>query len=240
MSVQFDFTLGKLVRTALQQTGRFSLSDTPSSTDIANALTAFNLIVKAMVRNQTPLWCIQRYPLPLVAGQSMYPVSSITGFTATSRPMKCLYAFVRYLPVASDPTSAQDTQLTLVSREDWNRLGQKFSPGIPNQVYYDNQLAPTITIYNVPVDNQRTIYLDFQRQMADMGLVGTTYDNIDFPPEAFHMLKWKLAEELCLDYLVPANIHGRIAQKAEAAYEDFFAGERENVSIFFTPTERRY
>ena len=222
----FGMTANDLVTAALRQTGRFASYDTIPPADTANVLQALNIIVKAMVKNQKPLWCVQQITIPLTLSTATFNLSTLSG---TTRPLRCTYAFIR-------DSAGNDTTVSLVARDDYSTLGQKASPGIPNQAYFDPQLgAATLTVYNVPSDGTHTLYVDIQRQVQDFNLVT---DNPDFPQEAFHMLKWCLADEIALEYLAPADIRQSITQKAAAAYEGFFANEREEVSTTFTPSER--
>ena len=222
----FGMTANDLVQAALRQTGRFASYDTIPTADITNVLQALNIIVKAMVKNQKPLWCVQRVPVPLTIGTASYNLSLITGQT---RPLRITYAFIR-------DAAGNDTEMTVVSRNDYAQLGQKSSSGIPNQLYYDPQLgAGSVTVYNVPSDGTHTLYIDIQRQIQDFNLLT---DNPDFPQEAFHMLKWCLADEIALEYLTPSDMRTNITQKASVAYSAFFEDEREDVSTTFTPSER--
>ena len=222
----FNMAASDVVQAALRQTGRFGATDTPSATDNTNVLQALNIIVKGMVKNQKPLWCIQRVAIPLLSGTASYNLSTITGMT---RPLRILFAFIR-------DASNNDTEVTLDARNDYNQLGQKASSGVPNQVYYDPQLgAGTLTVYNVPADGTHTLYVDIQRQIQDFNLLT---DNPDFPQESFHMLKWCLADEIALEYVTPAEMRAEITRKATAAYIAFFDDEREDVSTTFTPSER--
>lgn len=222
----FGMTASSLVEAALRQTGRFSSYDSIPAADTNNVLQALNIIVKAMVKNQKPLWCIQRVAVPLTMGTATFNLSLLSG---TTRPLRCTYAFIR-------DSAGNDTTLTIVARDDYSTLGQKASTGVPNQVYFDPQLgAATLTVYDVPSDNTHVMYVDIQRQIQDFNLLT---DNPDFPQEAYHMLKWCLADEIALEYLVPADMRASITQKASAAYEGFFANEREEVSTYFTPSER--
>lgn len=222
----FGMTASDLVQAALRQTGRYSAYDTIPAADTTNVLQALNIIVKAMVKNQKPLWCVQRVAVPLTVATATFNLSILSG---TTRPLRCTYAFIR-------DSAGNDTTMSIVARDDYSTLGQKSSSGVPNQAYFDPQLgAATLTVYNVPSDGTHTMYVDIQRQVQDFNLLT---DNPDFPQEAFHMLKWCLADEIALEYLVPADMRAGIAQKAAAAYEGFFTNEREGVSTFFTPSER--
>jgi len=222
----FGMSASDLVSASLRQTGRFGATDVPSAADTANCLQALNLIIKAMVKNQKPLWCIQTVTVPLVQGQTTYNLSTITGET---RPLRILQGYIRN-------STGQDVMLQPISRSDYDTLGYKASQGIPNSYYYDPQLAAgTLYLYNTPVDAQHTVYLDIQRQIQDLNLLT---DNPDFPQEAFLMLKWMLTREIMLEYLVPAQMQQVIAANAKMYYDDFFAEEREEVSTTFTPSER--
>lgn len=222
----FTMSASDIVQAALRQTGRFASYDAIPAADTANVLQALNVIVKAMVKNQKPLWCVQKVTVPLVSGTATYNLSTITGMT---RPLRVLYAYIR-------DAAGSDTTVAIISRDDYNQQGQKASPGVPNQAYYDPQLgAGSLTVYNVPSDSTHTLYLDIQRQIQDFNLIT---DNPDFPQEAYHMLKWVLADEIALEYLTPQDIRADISRKAMQSFEAFFANEREDVSTFFGPSQR--
>lgn len=224
----FGMTANDIVLSAVRQTGRYAVYDTIPGAVVTNVLQALNIIVKAMVKNQKPLWCIQRIAVPLTLATANFNLSTLSG---TTRPLRCTYAFIR-------DSAGNDTEMKIVARDDYNTLGQKASSGVPNQAYFDAQLgAATLTVYNVPSDGTHTMYVDIQRQIQDFNLLT---DNPDFPQEAFHMLKWCLADEIALEFLVPADMRATITQKASAAYEGFFANEREEVSTYFTPSERSH
>lgn len=215
-----------IVNAALRQTGRFGAGQTIPTEDQANVLQALNIIVKAMVKNQLPLWCVQRVSVPLTQSTATFNLSALSG---TTRPLRCTDVYIR-------DAAGNDTSMVVVAREDYNNLGQKSATGTPNQAYFDPQLgAATLTVYNVPSDGTHTLLVDIQRQIQDFNLLT---DNPDFPQEAYHMLKWCLADEIAIEYLTPADLRADIKGKAGAAYEGFFADERENVSSFFTPSER--
>ena len=222
----FAMSANDLVAAALRQTARFGANDTIPSGDVTNVLQALNIIVKAMVKNQKPLWCIQRLTVPLSSGTVSYNLSAISGMT---RPLQITFAFIR-------DASNNDTEVKIVSRNDFALIGQKSSTGVPNQAYYDPQLgAGLLTVYNMPSDGTHTLYVDVQRQIQDFNLLT---DNPDFPQEAFHMLKWTLADEIALEYLTPSDIRADIKAKATSSFIAFFDEERESTSTYLTPTER--
>ena len=221
-------TAQQTVEAALRLTGAFDEYDTIPAQDYTNCLQALEIMVKEMALNGMPLWCVKDISFPTVVGQATYNLSTITN---SSLPLRILDAYI-------NDQSNNSVNLIMVSRYDWDTLGQKFQPGIPNQVWYDPQLgAGTLTLYDVPIDNQHTVHVVTQLQMQD---VGTLTNNISFPQEAYRMLKWNLADEICLEYRTPRDERLEINQKAEAFREKFFTGPnaQEQVSVYFTPSER--
>jgi len=223
----FMMTADSVITAALRSTGRFGAADAIPADDKANCQQALNIIIKNLARNQKPLWCKQRVAIPLLAAQATYNLSTAAGMTL---PPRILFAFIR-------DSVGNDTTLSITSRDDYNTLGQKSAPGVPNQIWYDPQLSGgIITVYNVPSDGTHTMYVDIQRQMQDINLLT---DDLDIPQEGYHLLKWMLCDELAPEYLVPMDARQDITRRAKAAYEDFFADEREETSTYFTPSERK-
>lgn len=219
----FTMTRDEIIGAALRLTTRFSADDTIPAGDITNCAQALDLLCKEMIIEGLPLWCVKQYEVPMVANTATYNLSTVTGMTL---PQKVLDAFIR-------TPSGNDTQLTPISRYDYNMIGSKSSEGTPNQYYYDPQLgAGVLTVYNVPINADNTIYVTVQRQIQDAGI---STNNPDFPQEAFRMLKWCLADEIALDYGTPEKVMMKIERKASQLRNEFFAYEQENAPVVFSP-----
>lgn len=224
----YDFAMDRdsLIKAALRLTGRFSPQDVIPPEDMNDVAQALQILCKAMVIDGLPLWCVETEPVTLIPGQAEYDLSALTGMPLPPRILDC------YL---RDPTG-NDVTIEIVSRYDYDTLGQKLSPGIPNQIYYDPQLnAGKIITYNVMDRPDYTLMVVYQRQIQDINLAT---ENPDFPQEAYRMLKWNLADEIALDYQTPPDIRSEIGAKAFKYKEDFFAFEQEAASVYFTPSER--
>lgn len=224
----FFMTAQQTVEAALRLTGAFDEYETIPTTDYNNCLQALEIICKEMALNGLPLWCVRDIAFPTVIGQAAYNLSTITN---SQLPLRVLDQYIV-------DQAGNSVTLIQTSRYDWDTLGQKAQPGIPNQVWYDPQIgAGTLTLYDVPSDNQHTIHVVVQLQIQD---VGSLANNIAFPQEAYRMLKWNLADEISLEYRTPAPERLEINQKATAFREKFFDGPnaQEQVSIYFTPSER--
>lgn len=148
----------------------------------------------------------------------------IAGVTM-SRPLRIMNAFIR------NPES-DDTVLTIISQQEYNMLGIKTSPGIPNQIYYDNQLINGLLYpYNVQSGDDYEIHILVQRMFYDM-TTGT--DDFDFPKEWFQALKWGLCSELAEEYGVEADKIARIQMRAEQYLMECSDWSQEEASVYFT------
>jgi len=225
----FGMTALQIVQAALRLTGAFDEYETVPTTDQNNVLQALEILVKEMAQDGLPLWCVKDVSFPTVIGQATYNLSTITG---TTLPLRILDQYIV-------DQAGNSVTLIMTSRYDWDTLGQKFQPGIPNQVWYDPQLnSGTLTLYDVPIDATHTIHVVVQLQMMD---VGSLTNNVYFPQEAYRMLKWCLADEICLEYRTPADERKEINDKATGYRDKFFNAEfgQEQTSVFFTPSERQ-
>lgn len=225
----FNLTALQIVQAALRLTGAFDEYDTIPTQDQTNVMQALEILVKEMAQDGLPLWVVQDIAFPTVAGQATYNLSTITNSTL---PLRILDQYIV-------DSAGNSTTMTMTSRYDWDTLGQKFQPGVPNQVWYNPQLgAGTLTLYDVPLDNTHTIHIVTQLQMQD---VGALTNNLYFPQEALRMLKWCLADEICLEYRTPPDERKEINMKAIGYRDKFFSAEfgQEQASVYFTPTERR-
>lgn len=226
---QFYMTAQQIITAALVKTGAFDAYETIPTLDLNNTLQTLEIMVKEMALDGMPLWCIQDISFPTVAGQATYNLSTITNSTL---PLRILDQYI---------VDSQGNSVTLVmtSRYDWNTLGQKFQPGVPNQIWYDPQLgAGTITLYDVPeVNDPRTVHVITQLQMQD---VGALTNNLAFPQEAYRMLLWGLTDEISLDYRMTKDERAETAAKAKFFREKFFNAEfgQEQTSVYFTPSVR--
>lgn len=225
-TTSFTVTRDQLITASLRLIGAFGEADVIPSSDIDNCAQSLNILAKELAIDGLPLWCVVDLAVPMVAGQASYNLSTISG---TTLPLRILFAYIR-------DATGNDVSLQITSRYDYDTLGDKASPGVPNQCYYDPQLgAGSLVLYNVPQDNTHTVHVVIQRQIQDFNLAT---DNPDFPQEAFRMLKWVLADEIALEYQTPADIRAEVAAKAKYYRDRFFDSTQEQTSVYFTPSER--
>ena len=233
----FSMNAQQIALAAIRKTGAYEEDSLVPEEKLASALEALNVISKDLAIEGGPLWCIQDVAFPAINGQADYNLSRIMGMPL---PPRILDAYIRTLTPYSVGLPGNDVQLIITSRYDWDRLGQKFSPGVPNQVWYDPQLTGGIlTLYNVPNDNFHEIHVVAQRQIAD---VQTLTSSLDFPQEAARMLIWQLLDELSMEYQLPPDERKEINAKAVGFKNRFFDAPwtQEQAPISFTPSERQW
>lgn len=226
-TTSFLMSRDAVIGAALRLTSAFTSEDVIPAQDITNCAQALNILCKEMALEGLPLWCVQDISVPMVANQSSYNISTAANSTL---PLRILDLYIR-------DSASNDTNVALISRYDYDTLGNKTSTGVPNQAFYDPQLTGgLLVLYDVPSDASRTLHVVLQRQIQDVNLAT---DNPDFPQEAYRMLKWCLADEIALEYQAPPEMRSEVGVRAKLYRNNFFASQQEQVSIHFTPSERR-
>lgn len=154
---------------------------------------------------------------------------------SNDKPLKVIQAWMRNISV----TPNIDTPLQVLSRQEYNILGSKNSPGMINSIWYNPSTSwGTVTTYLTPDIATATnyqLYCVGQRPLGDITF-GT--DITDFPSEWMQALIWGLADELSLEYGCLENYRKEIGMKAQiyrSAMEDW---DTETTPTFFTPDPR--
>lgn len=238
-TTSFTLTRDQIIQYALRKLAVLDLGATPDSTTVANASQSLDMMIKSWATKGSKLWTIQELVVPLVAGQTTYnigPTGSVSPLAlATDKPLYLMQAWIRN--VSATPNN--DIPLMVISLNDYNKLGSKFSSGVPNSV--ELQVLKDYSVlksYVTPDAYSAGIYqyhLLVKRTLQDTG--GST-TNQDFPQEWLYALGWNLAAELIADYDIPPQKAQYIEAKA-AKYlmeaEDF---DVEQTSVYFTPAHK--
>ena len=123
----------------------------------------------------------------------------------------------------------------LVSKQEYNVLGSKFSTGTANTIFYDpRKLNGVLYVYLTPDVNAQTnleLHLVAQLPLDDLN---TALDIPDFPNEWMNCLVWSLADELALQYGVPMNSRQELSQRAAIYKEKLSDWDVEAASTFFS------
>jgi hypothetical protein len=232
----YSVTRDQIITSSLRKLGVLELGDTPDAATLANATLVLNLMVKQWQTDGIKLWTTTEYTLPFVANQNSYTVGpDITNDLVADRPMKLIQAWLRNSTVSP----AIDTPLQILSKQQYDILGSKFSTGVSNSVYmFPSTIYSTLKFYLTPIAAQVAMYtVRFVARRPLYDILNPT-DNPDFPNEWMQSLVWGLADQLALEYSVPLNHRTEIANKA-MTYKDQMEGwDVEAESTFFVPDMR--
>ena len=221
MSSTYTVTRDQIITLALRKLGVLEIGSTPDPDTVSNAAMSLNLLIKQLSTDGLKLWKVSELIIPLIAGQTQYILGgSISTLmydalnptvAITDKPLKAIQGFYRNL----QSTPAIDTPVMLVSKQEYNVLGSKFSTGTANTIFYDpRKLNGVLYVYLTPDLNAQTnleLHIIVQLPLDDLN---TALDIPDFPNEWMNCLVWNLADQLSLEYGVPMNTRQEISQRA--------------------------
>lgn len=240
MTTTYSVTRDQVILSALRKLGVVEPSDTSATIDsniLANCAQALNLMVKSMVTSGIKLWTVTELTIPLVSSKTSYTIAPSGADVTSDKPLKLIQAFLRN--TASTPNI--DIPLVLISKNEYNTLGSKFSTGTSNSVFMDvGTTSSTVYVFLTPdtiTSTNFALHLVVQRPLQDLNS-GT--DIPDFPIEWMQALVWGLADQLAIEYGLPMNHRQEIMLKAEKYKNDLEGWDVEYYSTFFQPDMRMY
>lgn len=232
MTTTFSVTRDQIIISALKECGAIGTGETPSTEDFSDASLALNIIIKSWVKVGMPLWKVVEVLLPLTIGNAAYqigPTATGVGAVVTDRPLRILNAFIRTL-------NGKDVDLLVLSRQEYEMMGDKTSTSIPNSYYFQPLLPNSlVTLWPAPSLNTSVIHLFTQIPISDVN-VGT--DVVDFPSECYQALKWCLAAEIGGAYVSSMQKLQRIEAKAAKYKDEMEAWSVEEASVYFSLEHR--
>lgn len=239
MTTAFTVTRDDVINSALRLQGWLDYTQTAPAQVVTNMAQALQIMIKAWASKGLKVWTIETLTLPLVAGQSKYTIGPTGADLAANRPLRIEQAYVRLNPTSTAP---QDTSLIMVSKNEYNKLGNKSAQGVPNQYFYDPQLGTALAtprgdlyLYLTPDSTIAASYnvkLFSRRQIMD---ISSASANFDFPQEWFQALRWGLAKETSLENQIPEGVADRISTQATQYLKEMEDWDREYASIYFQP-----
>jgi len=229
-------TRDQIINAALQDLSVLEEGATPSATAVSKASFALNLIIKSWQAVGIKLWTIDNLTIPLVASQTLYTIGTDSSNSIISdRPLKVVQGFLRNVSV----TPNVDIPMQALSRQEYNMLGSKTSPGLINSYFYNPKATyGELNVYLTPDSSTATNYdliIVVQRPLMTMV---TATDNFDFPSEWFLALKWALMAELSSTYDKTLQERAYIDAKAKFFKDEVEDWDVENASVYFVPDIR--
>jgi len=242
MTTTYSVTRDQVILAALRKLGQIEPGDTAATVDsniISNCAQSLNLMLKQWMTDGIKLWTYNEYVLPLVASQTSYVIGPSGPGLVGDKPLRLIQGqgltFLRNTSV----TPNIDTPMQILSRQEYLSLGSKFSTGTTNSVYLDvGKTSSTLYVYLTPDATTATNYqLHFTAQRPINDILTST-DVPDFPNEWMQALVWGLADQLAIEFDVPANHRQEILMRAEKYKSMLEDWDVEASSTMFIPDYR--
>jgi len=225
-TTSYSTTRDDIIKRALRLVGALAQGETPTPTQVTEAATALNGLVKAWAADGMPLWAITEMTLTLVAGQSVYTVSN-------PKPLKVLQAWNH------NTTSNVDIPMRIITQAEYNILGNKTSAGNPIQVYYSpNRDNGDFHLFPVPTTVEQvanTLHYVCQIPFQDFN---ASTDAPDFPQEWYDAVTYGLATRLAPEYGLDIPSRKTLWQEMTIIKQDALNFGLEEGSLYFG-VERR-
>ena len=245
MSSTYTMTRDQIITLALRKLGVLEIGDTPDSATLANASISLNLLIKQLSTEGFKLWKTSEVIVPLTAGKTTYTLGGSSSalmydslaptVAITDKPLRVIQGFYRNKSVSPNI----DTPVLLLSKQEYNVLGSKFSTGTANSIFYDvKALNGLLYVYLTPDTYSQSnleLHLVVQMPLNDLAL---STDIPDFPNEWMNTLVWNLADQLAIEYGVPMNYRQEIMQRAMAYKDQLTDWDVEATSTYFMPDFR--
>lgn len=233
-STDFSTSRNNLILGALRILGVIAQGETATTDMITEASEALNMLVKAWEADGMPLWAIKEYSVPLTAVTSSYRIG--VGQTInTPKPLKIIQAYLH------NTSTNVDIPMRIITRQEYNILGNKTSSGAPIQIFYDPQrVYGDLNVFPVPGITEASTYtirIVYQRPYEDFD---TSTDEPDFPQEWFDALKFGLASRLAPEYGVPIQDRQDIKSTAAQLKAEALSFGTEEGSLYFGVERRDY
>lgn len=226
-STNFSVSRDDIIKRALRLIGAVAQGETPTTDQITEAALSLNGLVKAWQADGMPLWAIRQYAITMTAGVNSYDIG--VGKTIdTPKPLKVLQSWNR------DSTSNVDVPMRILTKQEYNMLGNKTSSGDPIQIYYEPlidygvlHLFPTPSATDASTG---TIYIVYQRPFEDFD---ASVDTPDFPQEWYDAITYGLATRLAPEYGVSIPDRKTLWQEMSIIKQEALNFGLEEGSMFF-------
>lgn len=233
-STNFSTSRDQLISGALRMAGAIAQGDTPSATLVSEAAEALNMFVKAKQADGMPLWAVKKYAVTLTASIADYTIG-VSATVDTPKPLKIIQAYLSYT------STGVDVPVRIITRQEYEMLGNKTASGYPNQVFYEPLLhTGVLHVYPVPdatVVAACTLKIIYQRPFEDFDV---SADEPDFPQEYYHAIKLNLADILAPEHGLSIQERQDLSRRAQTAWAEALGFGTEEGSMYLMADIRNY
>lgn len=233
-STNYSTSASLIISGALRIVGAISQGESPTASQSSEALEALNLLVKALEAEGMPLWAIKQTNITLINAVNAYYIG--LNYTINiPKPLKVVGAFLH------NTSTLIDIPMRIVTRQEYNLLGNKTSQGQPVQVFYEPQgvygVLHTFPTPDLASQTDRQITIVYQRPFEDFD---ATTDEPDFPQEWYDALKHLLADRIAPEYGVEITVRNDLTRRAMQLKQEALNFGLEEGSIYFAVERRGY
>ena len=222
-SNSYDFSVNRdqLIKGALRLAGVIAQGETPTASQYNDAAESLNLMIKAWEADGMPIWALTTMTITPIAGQTSYTLSS-------PKPLKAIQAWNR------NSASKVDIPMRIITRQEYNMLGNKSTTGNPIQLYFEpNRDSSNVYMFPTPDSTAASnvvIYLVVQRPYQDFD---ASTDTPDFPQEWYEAIKYGLATRLAGEYNIDIETRKMLQQEAQLIKLQAMSFGNEEGSLYF-------
>jgi hypothetical protein len=155
--------------------------------------------------------------------------TSLNSYVLDSNVIGIEEAFVRR------DTTYQDTPLDIIPREDWMKLGNKYTTGPPSKIWFQRKHTPEIHLYPYPDDSTDVIHFSQILKTQDFD---TAADDPDLSSEWLSALTWGLAARLAFEAGLPPDERRDLKTMATETKEAALFGTQETGPVNISPDLR--
>jgi len=92
----------------------------------------------------------------------------------------------------------QDTQLGIISRDEYESYSNKYEAGRPTVYYLNRKILPVLNLWQIPTNEFNCLRYSYKKMIQD---TGTLYTNtVQIPARFYPALIWRLAWELAIKF----------------------------------------
>lgn len=152
----FNLDVGELIEEAYERCGL----EVRTGYDARTARRSLNLMFAEWANRGLNLWTVNQATITVSVGVATYTVSAD-------------HADILEMVLRRDGT---DYEVERLSRGDYFLLPNKTTQGRPSQFYYDRQIAPKISVWQVPDNSTDQLVYYYVRRIEDAGTLQNTTD----------------------------------------------------------------
>lgn len=152
----FNLDVGELIEEAYERCGL----EVRTGYDARTARRSLNLMFAEWANRGLNLWTVNQATITVTVGVATYTVNTD-------------HADILEMVLRRDGT---DYEVERLSRGDYFLLPNKTTQGRPSQFYYDRQIAPKISVWQVPENSTDQLIYYYVRRIEDAGTLQNTTD----------------------------------------------------------------